>query len=224
MAETVTLYKYVNTKYLASILKNQELYMDDGSNFNDPFELLMIDKNTNEVEQIKGLHILSLTNSYIKKLMWSHYTDNHKGVCLTVQVPKKLVYPVCYTSKRVYKDTNIYEKILKQRKGSINQYVKSDYSDLGEDKLIAYVKDSKWTYEKEYRIVLNDDDSEYYRYDKTEGKYYFKVKIKNVYMGVRFDENNNISEEELERICSEKDIKISKIIFSMDTYALKIKK
>ena len=43
-------------------------------------------------------------------------------------------------------------------------------------------------------------------------------------MGVRFDENNNISEEELERICSEKDIKISKIIFSTDTYALKIKK
>ena len=107
----VTLYKYVTTKHLYDILKNNTLYLNDGMSFNDPFEITVTDKNTKAIEKVKGLHILSLTNSHIKKLMWSYYTDSHKGVCLTVQIPQDMVYPVCYSSSRIYNDSNL-DKII----------------------------------------------------------------------------------------------------------------
>ena len=76
-------------------------------NFNDPFELTIADSKTKNIKHIKGLHILCLTNSIKNKLIWVHYANSHKGVCLTVKVPKKLVYPICYTRKRIYNSSNI---------------------------------------------------------------------------------------------------------------------
>ena len=83
-----TLYKYVPLKHIIDILDNHRLYLSDGSGFNDPFEITVIDKISGKAQHIKGLHMLSLTNSYQNKLMWSHYADSHQGICLTVRVPK----------------------------------------------------------------------------------------------------------------------------------------
>ena len=89
-----TLYKYVSLNYVVDILDNHRLFLNDGKNFNDPFEITITDKSNGTTRHINGLHILSLTNSYRNKLIWSHYTDSHKGVCLTIQVPNQLVYSV----------------------------------------------------------------------------------------------------------------------------------
>ena len=86
-----TLYKYVSLKRVADILNHQRLYLSDGTNFNDPFEITVTDKEKRQTRRVEGLHILSLTNSFRNKLIWSHYTDSHKGACLTVKVPNHLV-------------------------------------------------------------------------------------------------------------------------------------
>lgn len=100
MGNTVNLYKYIGIKYALDIIENQWLYLSDGTDFNDPFDVTVTNSNTYKIEHVSGLRILSLTNSYQNKLMWSHYTEAHKGMCLTVEVPKRLVYPMCYISKR----------------------------------------------------------------------------------------------------------------------------
>ena len=101
MSEKITtskLYKYVSTERILEILQDQRLYLNDGTNFNDPFELIEMDQHSSEVKHIPGLHILCLSKGNLNKLIWSHYTDSHKGVCLTVEVPRKLLYPVHYSS------------------------------------------------------------------------------------------------------------------------------
>lgn len=103
----ITLYKYISWEYVVDILDNHRLYLSDGTNFNDPFEIAVADKKNNNIRRIEDLHILSLTNSYRKKLMWSHNADSHKGVCLTIEVPNNFVYPICYSSKRIYEDTQM---------------------------------------------------------------------------------------------------------------------
>ena len=93
-------------------------------NFNDPFEITITDRKKRVIRHVEGLHILSLTNSYRNKLIWSHYTNSHKGVCITVKVPNNLVYPICYSTKRVYEDTdidNLIETCKKVNKKSLNK-------------------------------------------------------------------------------------------------------
>ena len=63
-----TLYKYVSLEYIESILDNHRLYLDDGLNFNDPFEITITDRDKKTIDHIAGLHILSLTNSYQNKI------------------------------------------------------------------------------------------------------------------------------------------------------------
>lgn len=212
----VTLYKYMSIKYAVDVLTKQHLYVSDGKNFNDPFEEVVIDKKTQKEEIVKNLYILCLTNSYRKKLMWSHYADSHKGICITVKVPKTQIYPVCYSSKRVFKDSNL-DQIIKASKYGGKSNIQPDFSILTNDQKIVLIKDHKWNYEKEYRISFTDTSS----LEKGEGeKYYFPVKIKNVYLGVNFEANCSEEQKKILTICEDKKIKITHLKKSTTTYSL----
>lgn len=216
-----TLYKYITTEYACDTLENHRLYLNDGKFFNDPFEITVIDKNTDVISRIEGLHILSLTNSYQNRLMWSHYTGAHKGICLTVNVPTNLVHPICYSSKRIYTDSDVDDIILHSKiisKSNINR----DFSLLNKNAKIAYIKDKKWMYEKEYRIVFGKEDETGLILDK--GKWYMSVKIKNIYLGVNFDKNSLKLQEDISRICNENKIKITKMVLSDSDYSVKVKR
>ena len=184
--QCTTLYKYVSLSRVVDILDNHRLFLSDGTNFNDPFEITVTDKKKHTVRHIEGLHILSLTNSYRNKLIWSHYTDSHKGVCLTVKVPNRLVYPICYSTKRIYEDSDIDNFISSSTKIA-KKCVDKDFSALRKNKKIAYIKDKKWLYEKEYRIVFDKDDELGLIYE--DGKWFMSVKITNVYLGANFYKN-----------------------------------
>lgn len=179
-----TLYKYVSLNYVVDILDNHRLFLNDGKNFNDPFEITITDKSNGTTRHINGLHILSLTNSYRNKLIWSHYTDSHKGVCLTIQVPNQLVYPICYSTKRVYEDSDI-DDLIEHSTKKAKKSLKNDFSVLSKDKKIAYIKDKKWIYEKEYRIVFDKNDESSLIFDN--GKWFMSVKITNIYLGANFE-------------------------------------
>ena len=220
-SDEITLYKYVSMEHLASTLENQRLYLNDGRNFNDPFELAVTDRKTKRIEFIEGLHILSLTNSYRKKLIWSHYTNSHKGVCLTVRVPKALVYPVCYTSKRVYTDSDI-DRILATGKASVKKNLQKIYTSLSREKKIAFIKDRKWEYEKEYRIVFDKEDESELICE--EENWFMPVKITNIYLGVNFDKNDKKNTERIRRACERNNVKITQMELSPDKYEVRVAK
>lgn len=194
--------------YATEAIKKQRLFLNDGTAFNDPFELSIIQKDSS-ISRIDDLHILCLTGGYSNKLIWSHYTNSHKGICLTVSVPKKWVVPVCYTGKRVAFDTDIESEIRKALKHDNNKYnVKkcsdAPYAMLDKNKKIACIKDQKWAYEREYRLIFNSDDvknpdvgiqSDY------DGNLFFPVTISNVYLGVKFEENKDDVQKDIVDAC-----------------------
>lgn len=216
-----TLYKYVSLEYVVDILDNHRLYLSDGKNFNDPFEITVIDKSKKTMTHIDGLHILSLTNSFRNKLIWSHYTDSHKGVCLTIRVPNRLVYPVCYSTKRVYEDSDI-DKIISLSTKKSKKSVDKDFSPLSKNKKIAYVKDKRWVYEKEYRIVFDENDEPGLIFE--DGKWFMSVKIVNIYFGANFDKNEEKIQEEIKNACKRNEIKCAQMVLSDTDYSLRVKR
>lgn len=215
-----TLYKYVSLNYVEDILDNQRLFLSDGTNFNDPFEVTITDNNKS-IKHIKGLHILSLTNSFQNKLMWSHYTDSHKGACLTIKIPNNLVYPICYTSKRVFFNSDI-NQILSSGKIISKRNIKKSYASLNKNKQIALIKDQKWIYEKEYRIVLDAKDESKLIFN--DNKWFLPVKITNIYLGVNFGKNDLDLKKRIMKACSRNRIKIAKMVLSNYDYSLRVKR
>ncbi len=211
----ITLYKYVTCEHLEDILKNQRLLLSDGTNFNDPFELKVINSRTRSVTTVNGLHILCLTNSYRKKLMWSYYSDSHKGACLTIEVPRKLVYPMCYTSCRVYENSDLDDIISHSQKSSKRNF-QCDFTALNREKKIALIKDKKWIDEKEFRIVFTKDDESNLIFE--DNNWFLSVKIRNIYLGVRFAENKVLE------ICDTNNINVTRMVLSTEKYELNVQK
>ena len=216
-----TLYKYVSLNRVADILDNNRLYLNDGSNFNDPFEITAVDRRTHRIRHIEGLHVLSLTNSYRNKLIWSHYTNSHRGVCLTIKVPSHLVYPICYSTKRVYEDSDI-DDIISSSKRVSKKSVDKDFSTLSRDKKIAYIKDKKWLYEKEYRIVFDKSEEAGLIFES--GNWYMSVKVTNIYLGVNFDRNNTGIKSEIIEAYRRNNVSIKRMILSDNDYSVKPQK
>lgn len=219
MKECVILYKYVPLAHVVDAIENNRLFLNNGERFNDPFELTIINKNKT-LEKINGLHILCLTNSFRKKLIWSHYAESHEGVCLAVKVPKSLVYPICYTTKRLYYNSDI-DKILKSNKIKPKKNLCKGYSDLNETKKIAYIKDSKWSYEKEYRIVFDSDDESGLIQDN--GAWYMSVKIVRIYLGVNFKGKSD-NGQKIIKSCKKNNIKIKQMCLSDTDYSIKVER
>lgn len=216
-----TLYKYVSLQFATETIEKQRLYLNDGLNFNDPFEIRVTDRKTKYVKHVDGLHILSMTNTFKNKLIWSHYTQSHKGICLTVKVPKRFVYPLCYTSARVYEDSDVDEIIRKSKIYSKRNLVK-DYSELNRNKKIALIKDKKWAYEKEYRLVFDKSGESELIFEN--GNWYLPVKITNIYLGVNFDKNVSDIKNQILNICKKKDVSVKQMLMSNTQYAIEVEK
>lgn len=193
--------------------------MSDGMDFNDPFELTVVNNDSTSFRTILGLRILCLTSSRAMKLMWSHYADSHKGLCLAVKVPSDKVYPVCYTGIRLKEDSDI-DDILRKGTAKDKRNLQKEYFDLPYDIKVALLKDKKWSDEKEYRIVCNESDVPIF----DGNNYFFPVKIKRVYLGCRFEENEVETKDSILRVCKEKGIEVKQMQMAYDRYALKVSK
>ena len=88
------------------------------------------------------------TPEYCNELMWAHYADSHKGVCIKYHFPNSLTQladgkdgVICY-----FKDVSYSSQDLHQYSGkdSINLYD------------AFFLKGEKWAYENELRLLLFD--------------------------------------------------------------------
>lgn len=144
------LYKFrsnLDPKYTLDIIKNERLYCSDWKDLNDPMEgtyetLVGTDpehhlKNVMEIYQAKlAKRICSLSISYKSHLMWAHYANQFKGVCIEIDLPDGETQPIDYSSANRIMDL----------KGE------SHYS-IAEK--ILTTKHAEWQYEKERRILVN---------------------------------------------------------------------
>lgn len=122
----------------------------------------------NSIAQTIALCSFSEDNK--NNLMWSHYTNNHKGICVEYK-------PELFEYLKTIKNYLVFWKVKYSDKPPTVKGLENVNSKV---KKIMFNKQSEWKYEKEHRIVFfSDKDTEYIPIDR---KY-----IKSVYIGSRAD-------------------------------------
>lgn len=172
------LYYYTAKQWGMKSLWEKRLKIAEYADLNDPFELLpyeQTDKNAREYTK-KVVNILSrehgvlcFSESWRSTLMWAHYGDKHKGICLGFEIEDNdNLTKIEYISNRVPSRID-----FKKPLGGVD------------DSMLAKclnVKYSGWEYEKERRLMVSLQE-------KRDGIYYNTfnngMKLREVIIGAR---------------------------------------
>ncbi len=165
--------------FTIDIFKNRRLYLSSPMNFNDPFE------GKNDVMGFIEFDCLvtcftglykddgSYADTLFNPLMWSHYADNHRGICVVFDPLIAGLHRVRYGNTRVH--SNDYF-VTMTNKGSL------------------------WSYENEQRFICDKSGSEIGRVSADNGNFYlrfFADDIKAIIFGCR------AAEEDINRIMNQ---------------------
>jgi len=143
-------YYLTSAQFGLSNLALRRLKIARFNDLNDPFELLAIDvanrdlrigiaaKNS-QINNEEG--IICFCRKWHNPLLWSHYAEKHKGICLGLDVPDALLKQVKYV-KGLHK-INVASQSTKQE--TINRLLER----------LRYTKFKGWGYEDEFRQFVD---------------------------------------------------------------------
>ncbi len=146
-------YHFLNAHYGIDDLRNGRLKISRIMELNDPFEFLGVDlsdrqfrwalrKTKAELSKTKGL--LCFSKTWTNPVLWGHYADRHRGMCLGFDVPESILGKVQYVDSRPARPDVLDEAFMKR---------------------LLFTKFSHWQYEQEYRAYVQLDEA-------VEGLYY----------------------------------------------------
>lgn len=152
--ETLRLYHFTTTQYGLEAIRDNKLKIARINDANDPFELmgLALSRADRQVWRnwktaISKQHgFICLSENWHHPMLWGHYADKHKGLCLGFDVADHLATEVKYAPERLtLADLNCSSLVDLQ-----SQQMKE----------LLFLKFSAWTYENEFRIFteLHDED------------------------------------------------------------------
>ena len=173
--------------------------------------------NNNLKEQIV---FVSLSEHFDNSLMWSHYADSHKGVCIGYDIRKseydffeEICHPVFYV-----KDSDFTE--------DINQIMDDDRNKLKLLEEPFLVKSEMWKDESEWRLLFNKErleetskivDLSNFIKIKEDLSFFKFPKPTCVFLGLKISEEYM---EKIKRICIEREIKVYKMVKDDSKYDL----
>jgi len=192
------------------IKKVSELLHKKGNPLNKNAEILELEKIYNEAYQNvnNDIGILSLTKNWNNTLMWSHYTNSHKGFCIGFD-PKdeyfqnflssdrkksKIIMEVVYSDKRVEIPMELFKKKLE-----FEPFI---------------TKSTDWKYEEEVRVISTLNMSNKKINNNPVEIHLFKVphkSIKEIVAGANMDKKN---EDLIKVFCTKNKIEFYKSIIS----------
>lgn len=156
------LHYFTTAQFGLEAIRDKRLKIARINELNDPFEFLglalrnnidreKLRKFKNRVDYRIGL--ICMSQDWQHPLLWSHYADKHRGLCLGFDVSLDINFkPVEYT----------YERPTLRKIG------KTSLSDVNEDDLVRFIliKFDAWKYESEWRcfcpLVQKDPVSDLY--------------------------------------------------------------
>mgnify|MGYP003805798179 CR=1 FL=1 len=160
-AEPKVLYKYrslydKNFEYTRCIFTQNTIYFAHPDDFNDPFDC-KIPPVENSLRHFITRHqnfgVFSLSENYSNILMWGHYADSHKGICIGFD-SEKLRFRFNYEGPCVSGPVQV-------RYPPDNEYPRWSFFDKVDDahiETIYFTKAKLWKYEKEWRIILPEQE------------------------------------------------------------------
>lgn len=170
------LYQFITDEHALEAIGLRRLKISRLDRLNDPFEMFAGTQSEpfarlgmrlfrEAIARHMGIHCFS--RSWQNPVMWGHYADSHRGLCLGFDVDDNIAMPVTYVSKRLNFDEYGTAK-----------YTKAESKALAEQ--LISTKYSHWRYEKEVRCwhPLDPDD------DGIQFSYFGKqIKLREVYIG-----------------------------------------
>lgn len=148
-----TIYKFGSlNEFTRDIIITEKFFFSDWEKMNDPMEgFFQYYKSEHSKQEIDALYtektkygISCFSKTYNEILMWSHYADNHNGICIEVEIDDLLC------SKIKIKDIE-YKK-------NIQMLLRDDETTPDAIELLSK-KITKWSYEKEVRAFCYNKNS-----------------------------------------------------------------
>lgn len=172
-----------------------------------------------------SLYVACLSAVYDSILMWSYYGEDHKGMCVEMEIEEdpRMLSKVKYCANRPIVQM---EKLMKDLCGKI--FAQKSSSEINEDPILLplvvqpYITKAKeWEHEQEYRLVFPEQILDEMNIKKKmcgDGKerYMYDVKISKVFLGAA------MSDEQKAEIRSiiPSDIEIAEMKISNTKYEL----
>ncbi|MDD5289817.1 MAG: DUF2971 domain-containing protein [Patescibacteria group bacterium] len=172
-------YHFLSSKNAIDDLEQKRIKISLIDELNDPFELLPYlrykeakkRKTYHNIRKIvsKKYGLLCFSKKWEEPLLWGHYADKHRGIAIGFEILKDKILRVKYNTvpKRIeFELTKNQEKNIKL------------FLDL------AKTKYKVWSYEEEYRILVELNN-------RNDGHYFIqfgdRLKVKEIVLGCNFD-------------------------------------
>ncbi len=170
------IYKFFSEKYGLEALRQKRFKVSLISELNDPFELMAPNLSNSALrkafvkfkqEMSRKTGLICFSKMRTNPLLWSHYADRHKGICLGFEVVNEDLHQVIYTSKRPDPE-DLFSNNISVQYMAMKNFVATKYS--------------HWQYENEWRLWVGLDDQ-----DPVTGHYYYdfseRAKLKKIVVG-----------------------------------------
>ena len=172
-------YHYLKAEHGIDDIAKKRLKISRLSDLNDPFELLSTEMRNREWRKLfnelktdisEKFGVLCFSRNWHNPLLWSHYADKHKGMCLGFDVPHSYLMEMTYSGKRLLLSVENEMKKLKLDEEFMKTILRTKYKD--------------WKYEDEVRLFLNLEEK-----DRETGHYFKEfseeITLKQVILGPR---------------------------------------
>lgn len=142
-------YYYTAQEYALSNIINERLKISLFDELNDPFELLGVELSDKEFQTAfkagrdavaKKFGIISFSKDWNNPLLWAHYGDKHKGICLGFDVDDSLIKEVLYFPEKIVAKVDMEIKL-----GGLTEDIVAN---------LMRTKYIKWEYENEVRVFV----------------------------------------------------------------------
>ena len=141
-------YHYISAHYGLEGIRKRRLKIARIMELNDPFEFLGVNlkdrtfrkvmkETKQELSKTKG--ILCFSKTWRNPVLWGHYADKHRGLCLGFEVDNELAGKVDYVDARRPVPTELNEEFMKKT---------------------LFTKFKHWEYEQEYRVYVRLEEEE----------------------------------------------------------------
>lgn len=171
-------YHFIEEQWGLESLRRRRLKLALLDDMNDPFELLGAEfRDTGDQAKYARLKadmhltigVLCFSRKWHNPILWSHYADKHRGLCLGFEIPDKWAIEVSYRLTRLKPEPENYQP-------------RNDKDTFGYKLLTT--KFRHWMYEDEVRLEVRLKDAE------SEGQKYFlrycdALKLREVIIGPR---------------------------------------
>jgi hypothetical protein len=178
LSSVMRLYKFLDKRFGLRALHERRLKTARLTGMNDPFEMLPFDHSDRvsrlavemmlaELDERAGW--LCFSRTWTNPVVWAHYADQHRGLCLAFDVPDGFCQPITY---------------VEERKPFPDLMAMTEPDQLAAVNAMLFTKFADWRYEDEIRVTVKLDQE-----TKTNGLFFKDfaddLRVSEVIVGIR---------------------------------------